>query len=76
MIGWVGLVIPHLSRRIIGSDYRYLMPLSKIFGGAFLLAVAKISRSLLSIEIPIGILTAFVGAPFFIFLITAKEGNL
>lgn len=76
MIGWVGLVIPHLSRRIIGSDYRYLMPLSMIFGGTFLLAVDNISRNLLSIEIPIGILTAFVGAPFFIFLITAKEGNL
>lgn len=76
VVGWIGLVIPHLSRRIIGSDYRYLMPLSMIFGGAFLLVVDNISRNLLRTEIPIGILTALVGAPFFLFLITAKEGNI
>ena len=61
MIGWVGLVIPHLSRRIVGSDCRRLMPMSCLFGAAFLLLVDNM-------EIPIGILTAFVGAPFFIYL--------
>lgn len=68
MIGWVGLVIPHLSRRIVGSDCRRLMPMSCLFGAAFLLLVDNMARCLTAAEIPIGILTAFVGAPFFIYL--------
>ena len=68
MIGWVGLVIPHLSRRIVGSDCRRLMPMACLFGAAFLLLVDNMARCLTSTEIPIGILTAFVGAPFFIYL--------
>ena len=68
MIGWVGLVIPHLSRRIVGSDCRRLMPMSCLFGAAFLLLVDNMARCLTTTEIPIGILTAFVGAPFFIYL--------
>ena len=72
MIGWVGLVIPHLSRKLVGNDYRRLTPASMLFGAAFMLAVDNVSRNLLATEIPIGILTAFVGAPFFIWLITRK----
>ena len=68
MIGWVGLVIPHLSRCIVGSDCRRLMPMSCLFGAAFLLLVDNMARCLTATEIPIGILTAFVGAPFFIYL--------
>lgn len=68
MIGWVGLVIPHLSRRIVGSDCRRLLPMSCIFGAGFLLLVDNIARTLAAVEIPIGILTAFVGAPFFLYL--------
>ena len=68
MIGWVGLVIPHLSRRIVGSDCRRLMPMACLFGAAFLLLVDDMARCLTATEIPIGILTAFVGAPFFIYL--------
>lgn len=68
MIGWVGLVIPHLSRRIVGSDCRRLMPMACLFGAAFLLLVDNMARCLTATEIPIGILTAFVGAPFFIYL--------
>ena len=68
MIGWVGLVIPHLSRRIVGSDCRRLMPMSCLFGAAFLLLVDNMARCLTATEVPIGILTAFVGAPFFIYL--------
>lgn len=74
MIGWVGLVIPHLSRRLVGNDCRRLLPASMLFGAAFLLAVDDISRNLLAVEIPIGILTAFVGAPFFLYLMT-ERGN-
>lgn len=73
MIGWVGLVIPHLSRKLVGNDCRYLLPASALFGAIFLLLVDNISRNLLATEIPIGILTAFVGAPFFLYLMTRKE---
>ena len=76
MIGWVGLVIPHLSRKLVGNDCRYLLPTSMIMGAGFLLLVDNVSRNLLATEIPIGILTAFVGAPFFIYLMTRKENNL
>jgi len=72
MIGWVGLVIPHLSRRLVGSNYKHLMPASMLAGAIFMLIVDNISRNLLQTEIPIGILTAFVGAPFFVYLITRR----
>jgi iron complex transport system permease protein len=72
MIGWVGLVIPHMTRKLVGSDYRYLMPASMLVGGIFLLIVDNISRNVFEAGIPIGILTAFVGAPFFLWLITGK----
>ena len=74
MIGWVGLVIPHLTRMLIGSDYRKLMPASMLMGAAFLLLVDDVSRLVTTAEIPIGILTAFIGAPFFLYLIT-REGR-
>ena len=73
MIGWVGLVIPHFCRKIIGSNYRYLMPAAMLLGAAFLILVDDISRNLLATEIPIGILTAFVGVPFFIYLLCRKD---
>lgn len=73
MIGWVGLVIPHLSRKLVGSDCRRLLPAAMLLGAIFLLAVDNVSRNLLAVEIPIGILMAFIGAPFFIYLMTRKE---
>ncbi len=76
MIGWVGLVIPQLCRKLVGSNTRRLIPASMLFGAFFLLLVDDVSRSLLSVEIPIGILTAFVGAPFFLYLMTRKENVL
>jgi len=72
MIGWVGLVIPHMMRRLVGSDYRFLMPASMLGGGIFLLVVDNVSRNATNAGIPIGILTAFIGAPFFLWLITGK----
>lgn len=74
MIGWVGLVIPHLTRRIVGNNYKYLMPASMLFGAIFLLLVDDVSRNLLATEIPIGILTSLIGAPFFIYLMS-KDGD-
>ena len=72
MIGWVGLVIPHMMRRIVGSDYRWLMGASILGGGIFLLLVDNVSRSATTAGIPIGILTSFIGAPFFLWLITGR----
>ncbi len=72
MIGWVGLVVPHMARRLVGNNYDHLMPASMLLGAGFLLLVDDISRNLMATEIPIGILTSFVGAPFFIYLITRR----
>ncbi len=69
MIGWVGLVIPHFCRMIFGFDYRILVPSSLLFGGAFLMVVDDISRITTTSEIPLGILTAFVGTPIFVYLL-------
>ena len=74
MIGWVGLVIPHLTRRVVGNNYKYLMPASMLSGAIFLLLVDNVSRNMLVTEIPIGILTSFIGAPFFIYLMS-KDGD-
>ena len=76
MIGWVGLVIPHMVRRICGSDYRWLMPGCMLGGGIFLLIVDNLSRNISTSGIPICILTAFVGAPFFLLLITGRGERL
>ena len=73
MIGWVGLVIPHFARMVIGCDYRKLLPASMLMGASFLLIVDDVARLATTSEIPIGILTAFVGAPFFLYLITRKK---
>lgn len=69
MIGWVGLAIPHFCRLIFGQDYRRLIPCSALMGSAFLMLVDNVSRTITTAEIPLGILTAFVGAPVFLYLI-------
>ena len=69
MIGWIGLVIPHLCRMVFGYDYRRLIPATALFGAAFLLIVDDIARMATTAEIPIGILTSFVGAPLFLYLL-------
>lgn len=75
MIGWVGLVIPHLSRMLVGPDYKKLIPTSMVIGACFLLIVDNLSRSMFSMELPIGILTSIIGAPFFIYLLmSGKKG--
>ncbi len=76
MIGWVGLVIPHFCRKLVGNDCRYLLPASVLMGAGFLLLVDNVSRNLQATEIPIGILTAFIGAPFFLYMMTRKENAL
>ena len=73
VIGWIGLVVPHMARKLVGNDYRHLMPAAMLLGAVLLLFVDSLSRTLLSTEIPLGILTALLGIPFFILL--AKEGR-
>jgi iron complex transport system permease protein len=68
IIGWVGLVVPHISRFVAGPNHRLLLPVSFLIGAAFMLAVDTVARSAVSVEIPIGIITAVAGAPFFIWV--------
>lgn len=69
LIGWVGLVIPHFARMLVGYDYRVTLPVSMLMGASFMMLVDNLARTIVTSEIPIGILTAFVGAPFFLYLI-------
>jgi iron complex transport system permease protein len=69
VIGWIGLVIPHMTRMIVGPDNRILLPASLSLGASFLLLIDNISRAVIAIEIPIGILTAIIGVPIFLYLL-------
>lgn len=73
LIGWVGLMVPHMARSIFGSDYRRLIPGCILLGGVFLLMMDNIARSLLTLELPIGVVTSFIGAPFFVGLILKRK---
>ena len=73
MVGWVGLVIPHLARMIVGPDYRVLLPASLLLGGTYMLLVDDLARTILSTEMPLGILTSLVGAPFFLYLLMRTQ---
>ncbi|PKL11104.1 MAG: ABC transporter permease [Spirochaetae bacterium HGW-Spirochaetae-8] len=73
LVGWVGLIVPHLSRRVFGSDARYALPGSVVIGALFLLACDTIGRTLLSGEIPLGILTSVIGATAFITILLRKQ---
>lgn len=69
IIGWVGLVIPHIARIFVGPDHKKLLPFSIILGAFFLLCVDDVCRTVTAVEIPLGIVTAMIGAPFFIYLL-------
>ena len=76
-VGWVGLVVPHIARMLAGANYKRLLPVTALLGGVFLLAVDNIARNLAAAEIPLGILTALVGAPLFAYLLLrGKRGWL
>ena len=74
IIGWVGLVVPHIARLLVGADFRRLLPASLLLGASFLLAADTLARTLAPIELPLGILTAFVGVPCFL-LVLARSGG-
>jgi iron complex transport system permease protein len=69
IVGWVGLIIPHLARGLVGPDYGKLLPVSAVIGGVYLLLVDDLARLAGPLEMPLGILTAIIGAPFFILLL-------
>lgn len=71
IIGWIGLIIPHVARMLVGPDFRKLLPASMLIGSAYLLIVDMLARSIATIEVPLGILTAVVGAPFFLWLLVS-----
>lgn len=75
IIGWVGLVVPHLARALVGPDFARLVPTAAILGGGYLLLIDTLARTVAQVEIPLGILTAVIGTPFFIWLLTGVQRN-
>jgi iron complex transport system permease protein len=73
IIGWVGLVVPHLARSLVGPDFARLLPAAAISGGGYLLLIDTLARTAAEVEIPLGILTAVVGTPFFIWLLARMQ---
>lgn len=75
IIGWIGLVVPHLARFLVGPGFPRLLPVSALIGGATLLGIDTLARSLSAVEMPLGILTALIGTPFFIAVLArARRG--
>jgi len=73
-IGFVGIVVPHLIRLVVGVDHRIVLPASALFGAAFLVACDLIARTILApVEIPVGIVTAMIGGPFFLWLLVKQS---
>ena len=73
-IGFIGVVVPHLVRLLVGSDHRLVLPASILFGAAFLVICDLIARTVMSpIELPVGIVTAMIGGPFFLWLLIRKS---
>ena len=75
IIGWVGLVIPHIGRMLVGPDHRILLPVSLALGGIYLTLIDDLARASMEAEIPLGILTAIVGAPFFAYMLRRTRGG-
>ncbi|MET3660695.1 FecCD family ABC transporter permease [Aquamicrobium ahrensii] len=71
IIGWVGLVMPHIARGLVGPDFGRLLPASLMLGGGYLVGVDALARTVAQIEVPLGILTAVIGAPFFLWLLAS-----
>ncbi|MCG4586284.1 iron chelate uptake ABC transporter family permease subunit, partial [Anaerosalibacter bizertensis] len=77
IIGFVGLIIPHIVRLMVGPDHRILMPASALVGGIFMIFTDTIARTIISpTEIPVGIITALFGGPFFIYLLRKKKREI
>ena len=75
-VGWIGLLVPHCARMLVGSNNRYVVPLSLSLGASFMILIDTLSRSISIIELPLSILTAIIGAPAFISLLNKTRSNL
>ena len=75
-IGWVGLIIPHVSRMLVGSDNKRMLPAAVLIGGVFMLLIDMLARTLTPAELKLGILTGLIGAPFFIAILVKQSRGL
>ena len=73
IIGWIGLLIPHFARLLVGPDFARLLPAAVLLGAGYLLAVDTLARTISTIEVPLGVLTAFIGTPFFIWVLAVSH---
>jgi iron complex transport system permease protein len=73
IVGWVGLLIPHVARLLVGPDFRRLLPVSILLGASFMLGVDTVARTLVRTELPLGVLTAALGTPVFVWLLAATR---
>jgi iron complex transport system permease protein len=76
VIGWVGLMVPHMARFLVGPRFDRLLPAAILLGAAFMISVDTLARSAARIEIPLGVLTAVIGGPMFVWLLARSRGNL
>jgi iron complex transport system permease protein len=72
-IGFVGLIVPHVLRMLIGPDHRLLLPAAALVGGAFLILADALASVIWRVPLPVGLLTAFIGAPFFVILMKTRD---
>jgi iron complex transport system permease protein len=73
-IGFVGIIVPHLVRLLVGADHRVVLPASVLFGAAFLVGCDVVSRTIMApVEIPVGVITAIIGGPFFLWLLVSSN---
>lgn len=75
IVGWVSLIIPHIARMFVGNNNQYVLPVSLAIGSTYLLIIDNLARSLTATEIPLSILTAIIGAPFFAYLLRRMGGS-
>ena len=73
IIGWIGLLIPHFARMLVGPDFARLLPAAMLFGAGYLLGVDTLARTVSRVEVPLGVLTAFIGTPFFIWVLAVSH---
>ena len=73
LIGFVGLIVPHIMRNLVGADHRRLVPAATVGGGAFLAICDAIARTIMPVEIPVGVVTALIGGPFFLYLLKRRR---
>lgn len=73
IIGWIGLLVPHMARMLVGPQFAHLLPMAVLIGAGYLLGVDTLARTMAEIEVPPGVLTALIGTPFFVWLLAAAK---